>query len=223
MRNAGKLRLALGGAEPVCCPFSQSLMTVGFRRGENLYYQGDAVRGAFNLTAGLVALERVDEGGDAVILKILRPGALFSFNDLFGDGIHSATARAVTEVSACFIPSDRLSAALAVPELRREILKANAESSRDDEDNIFRLCSSDLSERVLAVLASLAECNGHAVDGPVTLRLPVSWQEVSAMVGSSPEVISRTLRKLRQSGRIEMRGRQVTLHPEISGGYRSIG
>jgi len=198
----------------VHCPLSSSLRRYHFEKNDRLYHQGDSTKGVFTLTSGLVALERVGLEGETVILRILHPGAFFSVSDLFADATYSATARAVTSVEACFIPAEDVQAALAQPDLRKEILQALALYSKEDEDSIFRLCSSDLSSRLMAVLVDLADSEGADLDGPVSLQMPVTWQDVSSMVGSSPEVISRTLRKLRLSGRIEMRGRQVTIYPQ---------
>jgi CRP-like cAMP-binding protein len=186
------------------CPLPQAVAEIGFDKGEHLFHQGETVRGGFSLTAGLVAIERVNEDGDLVILKVLRPGAFFPYADLFSDGQHATGARALTRVAACFVPTERLMAAMADPSLRASTMRQAAIEARETEDIIYRLCAADLGERVLAVLRQLAgEAN--------ILDLPISWRDVAAMVGTGPEVMSRTLRKLAEAGRLSFRGRRVDL------------
>jgi CRP-like cAMP-binding protein len=194
------------------CPFPQSIATLAFTKGQYLFHQGDPVRGAVSLTAGLVALERVDENGAVVIIKLLKPGAFFPCADLFADGIHGTGARALTDVAACFVTAARLMAALAEPELRQLVMRRSGEEARADEDTIFRLCSGDLAERVLAIIEALAEEQGDSdAAGWINVRMPLPWRDVAAMVGTSPEVMSRLLKRLTEAGRVIVTGREVRL------------
>ena len=191
------------------CPLPHAVAEISFAKGEHLFHQGETVRGGFSLTAGLVALERVDEDGQEVILKVLRPGAFFPYADVFGDGQHATSARALTAAAACFIPTERLMAAMADAGLRTKMMRQAAAEARENEDIIYRLCATDLGERVLTVLRQLAGDDER-------LDLPISWREVAAMVGTSPEVMSRTLRKLAEAGELAFKGRRV----DLSRGHR---
>lgn len=194
------------------CPFPQSVAALAFTKGQHLFHQGDPVRGAFSLTTGLVALERVDEHGAVVILKLLKPGAFFPCADLFADGMHGTGARALTDAAACFVTSERLMAALAEPTLRHMVMRRSGEEARASEDTIFRLCSGDLAERVLAIIEALAEELGeNDAAGWTRVRMPLPWRDVAAMVGTSPEVISRLLKRLSEAGRVIVTGREVRL------------
>lgn len=204
----------IGQGSECGCPLTRAVAELGFTKGRHLFHQGDAVRGAYSLTAGLVAVERVDEAGDMVILRLLRPGALFPCADLFADGVHGTGARALSEVEVCFIPLDRLNAALTEPSVRTALLRHGCDEARQSENTIFRLCAGHLAERILALLGELATDTAMAADGTRSLTLPVSWRDVAAMVGTSPEVLSRTLRRMADEGRLAFNGRYVTLAAE---------
>lgn len=201
-------RPSIGGGLRNGCAFPQSVAELSFAKGQHLFHQGDPVRGAFSLTSGLIAVERVDEDGDVVILKILHEGAFFPCADLFADGVHANGARAVTPAMVCFVPSERLDAALADPSVGRAILRRGAEEARENEEIIFRLCASDLGERLLAVLEALAGDDGR------TVTLPIAWRELASMIGTSPEVMSRLLKRLSEAGKLSVAGRVVTLQPD---------
>lgn len=200
---------AIGRAPGAGCPFPNPVIDRAWSRGEHLFHQGEPVKGAFSLRAGLVALERVDEHGDLVVIKLLKPGAFFPCSDLFSDGHHANSARALTDAVACFVPADRLGSLLSSnPRMGLEIAKRGCGEARDNEDLIFRMASGDLGERVLALLESLADEAGAA-----TFTLPLQWRDLASMVGTSPEVMSRLMRKMAEAGRVAVSGRTVTLLP----------
>lgn len=211
--NTDSHRPSIGQAGGTGCPFPGPVADVGWNRGQSVFHQGDPVKGVYSLRSGLMALERVNEHGEMVVLKLLQPGAFFPCADLFADGIHSASARAIADSTACFIPAERLMSMLADnARLGLEMTRRGCEEARDNENIIFRLCSGDLTERVTALLESLGrDAAAPAADGSVTFVLPISWRDLSNMAGTSPEVMSRLLRRLSEAGRLRFSGRNVTL------------
>ena len=209
-RQRQPLRDVLGNR----CPFPQLATRLFVSRGEHLYHQGDRIRGGFSISKGMVALERVDANGILVILKILQPGTFFPCSNLLEDGLYETSARALSDVSGCFVPAERLNGALRRdPDVALALLRLSAAEIRDHENTIFRLYSTDLPDRVLTTLAALAdEMGAREANGDVTLTLPISWRDMAAMVGTGPEVISRLLRRLSNAGRLSFHGRNVTLH-----------
>lgn len=212
------------------CPFSKLKTRLSISKNQNLYHQGDTVGGLYSLSEGLVALERVDENGELVILKVLHPGALFPGVDLFGNALHKNGARALTDVKACFVPSERLAAALKdTPSLSLALLRQNSAEVGESEDAIFNLCGNPLPKRVLAALTALAtEVGTMNADGSIVFDLPMYWRDFAAMVGTGPETISRLLRRLKSDGWLTIRNRKVILHAvllrsEFCGGLRGHG
>ncbi|MBI5163227.1 MAG: Crp/Fnr family transcriptional regulator [Magnetospirillum sp.] len=201
-------RPAIGPGPVAGCPLPLTVADLAFDHGDILYHQGDPVRGGYVLRAGMVAVERIDADGRRVVLRVLHAGALFSCSDLFGDGLHGSSARAVSEVVACFLPGERLIASMqADPRLALTMIRAGCEEARLSEDFIFAISREDLTERVLAALELLADRAGTE-----TFELPFTWGDLAAMVGTGPEVLSRVLRKLVCAGRLSYRRRRVTLH-----------
>lgn len=210
-RQRQPLREVLGET----CPFPQLANRFTLTRGQSLYHQGDRLSGVYSLASGMIALERVDEDGSLTILKILQPGAFFPCANMLGEAPHETSARALTDVTGCLVPVERLTAALREdPAITMALLRLSSAEIRENEGTIFRLCSTDLPERVLAALMTLAdEMGAREANGDITVTLPISWRDMAAMVGTGPEVISRLLRRLSNAGRISFQGRKVTLHP----------
>lgn len=197
------------------CPFPQFANRFAIARGQYLFHQGDPVKGGFSIASGVVALERLDVNGSLVILKIFQPGAFFPCSNLLGEAPHETSARALSDVTGCIVPVERLDAALRDdPSIGLALLRLSSAEIRENEDTIFQLHRNDLGDRMLATLTALADEMGESeANGDISLTLPLSWGEVAAMIGTSPEVISRLLRRLSAAGRLTFHGRKVTLHP----------
>jgi CRP/FNR family transcriptional regulator, anaerobic regulatory protein len=69
----------------------------------------------------------------------------------------------------------------------------------------------DARMKIATFLLSLVSSEAPPDNGPVTLRLPLSRQEIGEVLELSPETISRTLTTFRHEQLLTARGRQVTL------------
>lgn len=193
------------------CPFHVARRALTVDRHQYVFHQGDAATGAYCLTSGLVALQRVNEKGDMVIFRLLRPGAFFSCCDLFG-GFHRNSAQAITPATMCRIDRQELLAHanhnLAGAD---RLLDVAFRETRDSEDEMFRLHTLDLPERVVFLLTQLADRPMRRDADTVTFSIPVRRKDLAAMAGTSPEVLSRTIRRLENSGVAKFDGQRVTL------------
>lgn len=193
------------------CPFRVARRSLSFERGQYVFHQGDPATGVYCLTSGLVALQRVTERGDMVIFRLLRPGAVFSCSDLFA-GSHRNGAQSITPATVCRIEGvDLLAHTNHNLSGADRLLHVAFRETRDSEDEMFRLHTLDLPERVVFLLTQLADGPMHREADTVTFRIPVRRKDLAAMAGTSPEVLSRTIRRLENSGVAKFNGQQVTL------------
>jgi CRP/FNR family transcriptional regulator len=178
-----------------------------------LFHEGDPVRGVFILTTGILALERVTERGDLVIVRLVRPGDLFPYVDPTAGEAHTSTARALGDATACFIPQERVAEAMReAPRFGLAMIRLGSSLMRQSEDSVLRLCSSEFSELVVGELETLADQLGRATaQGERVFTLPMPWRDFASMVGITPESLSRLLKRLAKAGRIAVRGHEVTL------------
>jgi CRP-like cAMP-binding protein len=184
-----------------------------FEKKDYLYREGDKAKGIFILLTGLVALERVSEKGDLVIIRLLQRGAFFPYIDLVGDQVHTSAARALSDVTACFISLERLTEAVReTPRIGLAMIRLGSALMRENEDSILRLCSTEFSELVLSELRSLGSQAGkRTANGDLTFTLPMHWRDFAATVGITPESLSRLLRRLVKAGEISLRGHAITI------------
>lgn len=191
---------------------SGAARTVDLRKRRYLFHQGDECRGIYYLTSGLMSLQRVNDDGAFTILGLVRPGRLFSWSDVLGRGLHRNAAQALSNATAVMVPRD-----VFMETIRRDpqafdlTLEQASRELQEYEDTIFRLCTSDVPERLHWLLRRLAgaERRGNSV---VEFTMPVLKRELAAMIGTSPEGISRGIRRLEEMNIARFQGRNIWLN-----------
>jgi CRP/FNR family transcriptional regulator len=187
---------------------------IRYRRRSYVYHQGTAVAGIYCLIRGMVALERVDEDGRMAMFGITRPGALLAWNDLVDAGTHRNSAQALTGCELVVVRGDRFRTALRDDErLLTLLMQQTAAQASAYEEHILRLSTLDVQDRLYSTLCALA---GSSVDdaGAVEVSTPLLKRDLAAMVGTSPETISRSLKRLEELEVAEFTDRSTfRLHP----------
>ena len=179
---------------------------------EELIYDFDTGRHTIGVLAtGSAIVERMDRRGDRTILEHLEPGGVFGemlmFQNVLGDSVCVSC-----EKTCCvwFFPEEKL---------ERRCEKNCGHHNRMIE-NMFRLISDKataLSERVevlsrrsirekLLCYFSLqqAKCGG-------SFTLPFSLSALADYISTDRSAMMRELKKLRQSGRVRIEGRKITI------------
>ncbi|RTG98862.1 Crp/Fnr family transcriptional regulator [Thermus scotoductus] len=175
---------------------AQARETVTFKPGEVILYPGvpgprDRV---YRVLEGLVRLEAVDEEGNALTLRLVRPGGYFSEEALAGME-RTYFAEAVTEVVAEPLPKEPH------PEEIRQVLLSLAQALSESYRRIERLATQRLKNRMAAAILELAE-TPLAHEEPEGLVLRATHDELAAAVGSVRETVTKVIGELTREGYI---------------------
>ncbi|QAY96823.1 hypothetical protein CWB41_14665 [Methylovirgula ligni] len=178
---------------------------VRFKKGEEIYRDGDEADAAFNIISGVVATHRKEGDGDNVA-SFLYPGDLFGLSE---EGCYVNTARAATPVVAYKMPL------LAV----RRMLDSNADL---DVDVIIKLCE-ELREaqrhamllaqkKAITRLVMFLDLQEHLKtsrgESAPELYLPMDRSNIAAYLGLTPAALSRAFRTMITDGIIAFRDRR---------------
>ncbi len=184
-----------------------------FRRRQVVFHQADKVETVHYLLSGMIALERLDEGGRVTILRVLQPGSLFGWSDLLGGGTHRNGAIALQNSSVASFAADRFMAALQSSDHLASALFRHAAAHMDEYENqILRLSTLGVAERLYSLLRSLAgpELAG-ATEGVVEFKVPLMRRDLAALIATSPESLSRGIRRLEELEMATFHGTKVRL------------
>lgn len=180
------------------------------RRDDRLYRAGEHVSQLLVVHSGRVKICRVDAEGHEQIVRILEPGD-FVGEAAFLDGTrpdHHAVA--LEDGSLCvFRHADLGRLVERHPSIALTMLRTLSRRLEETETRLASVVSGDVSSRLADYLMSLPT---RRVDGLPEVVLPVAKKDVASLLGTTPESLSRQLRRLSDSGVIAQRsGRRIAL------------
>lgn len=179
--------------------------------GELLFSQGDPPGGICFVETGAIRLYAADGDGREQTLQVVRPGASFNEVPFFDRGPEPASAQAIEASVVLVLPVERRDEILReVPGLAIAASASFAFRLRQTIALVEDLSFRQVAGRVGRVLLQAVE--PHAGVGAGSGGLALTQREIAEMVGSSREVVARTLRQLERDGLVRMaRGRIVLL------------
>lgn len=197
-------------------PDLQSLSAITVRRsfakGETLFGEGDEATGFYLLVSGHIKMCRVSSDGREKVLHFVRPGETFAEAAFFGDGTYPADARAVESGEVLFLPKQGFMELMtAKPQFGLNLVVSLSLALRRFVRQIEELTFADVASRLASFLVKRAEEHSTSYEGITYLELGIKKGELAAQLGTAGETVSRTFRKLKEEGIIELDGRKVTI------------
>jgi len=178
-----------------------------YRPGEVIFSQGEEASAFWVLLKGQVVVFRVGPDGREQILRIVHPGESFAEAAALSQGPFPASARAMAHSAVVRFPAAEFARLLQdSPQLAINVILALSELLRGFTALVDALALRDVSARVAKYLLDLAARKG---DEAVTLDIPK--HVLAARLGTVSETLSRTLRRLRDQGVVQVNGRQIRI------------
>ncbi len=193
-----------------------SLATITVRRsfakGETLFSEGDGAAGFYLLVSGHIKMCRVSSDGREKVLHFVRPGETFAEAAFFGDGTYPADARAVESGEVLFLPKQGFMELMTdKPQFGLNLVVSLSLALRRFVRQIEELTFADVASRLASFLIKRAAEQSTSYNGITYLELGIKKGELAAQLGTAGETVSRTFRKLKEEGIIELDGRKVTV------------
>lgn len=183
--------------------------------GEVVVRQGDPATCLFLVTAGVVRLSSVTRDGREVVVALLGGGDVFGECALLGQS-SPVEARAVGQTDVVAIPVPVLRDVLERhPATAEQLLRLVASRLHRTSRALEEALAGDVSTRVSHRLRDLAEEHGTPSREGVTIRVPITQEELARMVGASREAVNRTLGGLAARGLVRTHGRTVVI-PDLA-------
>ncbi|HPX62065.1 MAG TPA: Crp/Fnr family transcriptional regulator [Deltaproteobacteria bacterium] len=183
-----------------------------FKKGDTLFCTGEQAAGFYLLVSGSIKLCRVSPDGREKVLHFVGPGETFAEAAFFGDGTYPAEARAMASGEALFLPrSGFMELVSSHPGFALNLVASMSLMLRQFVKQIEELSFADVTSRLSAFLLRRAGENSTCYAGITYVDLGVRKGELAARLGTASETISRTLRKLKDEGVIEVQGSRVVI------------
>ncbi len=197
-----------GMPAPIASSFATGWRPNRYSRGNVLFYQGNEPFALFFICSGRVKLVRAEDGGRHQIVRIIRAPNFLGERSLVAGEPYAATAEVMDDARICVIDSARFFRAWADrPELARMIARQLAAKLGEAEAHATDLSMRTIRERLAK---HFCEESGAAAKNGL-FELSETRQEIAELLGTSPEVISRTIAELEDKKLVEVDGRRVRL------------
>jgi len=183
-----------------------------FRKGETLFSEGDEATGFFLLASGGVKLCKISHEGREKVLHFSHPGETFAEAALFGDGRYPASAVAIEGGEVLFFSRDQfLSLIDRNPRFALNLIVTLSVLLRKFARQIEELSFAEVPTRLASYLIDLAGRKSTTFQGRTYLDLDVKKGELAARLGTVGETLSRTFRKMKEDGIIDLDGSRVVI------------
>jgi len=182
--------------------------------GQNIYFEGDTSEGVYCLKKGLVAIRKTDVNGNSAVLRLVQPGESFGHRSFLANEKHAGTAEVLLDCKLCFIPKSSLEHLMAQsPDVAIRFTRRIAKDLREIEELYLLTTTQPVRKRLAHLLLGLRSryAEEKILDDEIILELPLSRQELAAAIGTRPETIARTIKKLEEDGIALFKGRLVTI------------
>jgi CRP/FNR family transcriptional regulator, dissimilatory nitrate respiration regulator len=178
--------------------------------GEMLIGETDPARSFYVVMTGQVKLYKISAEGKEQTLNLLGPGDPFGMCTAFAVDSFPANAMALEESGVLLIPGPQMEAtAMQEPRLLLNIIRVLSERLKESMTLIESLALKEIPQRIASFLIhSLAR---EREQGVSRLELTVTQRELAKILGSTPEALSRTLRKMTNAGVLAVDGRVIRI------------
>ncbi|GAA4407394.1 Crp/Fnr family transcriptional regulator [Fodinibacter luteus] len=178
--------------------------------GEVAYSAGDSPSRLIVVHTGHLKISRVSADGSEQLIRVLGPGEFVGEASVFADRSPEDYAIALDDCQACVFRHDDLRALVSRhPQIALRMLATVSARLSDTERRLSSLTAHDVEARVADYLLGLP---GSWQGGIVTVTLPLAKKHVAALLDTTPESLSRSLRSLSDKGLIAIGpGRAVVL------------
>jgi CRP/FNR family cyclic AMP-dependent transcriptional regulator len=175
--------------------------------------EGQSSWGIFILCQGRAKLSTTSRDGKTLIVRIAEPGEVLGLHALITGGRYELTVETMQPCQLDFVAREDM--------LR--FLKNHADACFHATQHLARDCSDSygvartmglshsVSERFARFLLDTAAA-GSVSNGTVRVRLAMTHEEISQLVGTSRETITRLLSEFRRNEMAELEGSTLIIH-----------
>ncbi|GFO56601.1 CarD family transcriptional regulator [Geomonas sp. Red276] len=183
-----------------------------FAKGETLFTEGEKAEGFYLLASGGIKLCKISPDGREKVLHLVHPVETFAEAAFFGDGSYPAEARGVEKGEVLFFPRGAFMGLLERnPRFSLNLIASLSVLLRRFARQIEELSFADAPSRLASYLLDLAARKSTSFQGKTYLELDMKKGELASRLGTVSETLSRTFRKLKDDGVIEVDGNKVVI------------
>lgn len=184
-----------------------------FKKGEYIFFEGEAGDKFFIIKDGQVKLTKMIKNGDEQILNIFSNNDIIAEIVAFDKGHYPASAVTMTDTAVIvFDQSELEDLIMKHPSIGVKLLREMSHRLRRAQENVRDLALKDSSAKVASLLIFLAKKYGKKQKDKVVLDISLTQQELASMIGSSRETVSRVLGQFEDEDLIKTSRKKIIIY-----------
>lgn len=184
-----------------------------YRRGAKLFLEGDTASEVLIIQKGQIKITVGSHDGREVLLEVRGAGEVIGEMALIDDSPRSASAFSLSTPTEVLVMSVRSFTELVDTdgEFTRSLLDEMVRKVRDASFHQLELALDDVVGRVARRLLDLDQRFGRMKAGVVSVKSPITQQEMADWAGVSRQAVVKELSALRDAGIVESKGSVMTI------------
>jgi len=144
-----------------------------YRKGQIIFFEGNQPLGLFCVNKGVFKIYKAGPDGKEQILYLAKPGDFLGYRALIADEPYTASAEALDESVACFVPRDEFIKVLeAQPDLSRKLMQSLCHELGIAADRLTSMAQKTVRERLAETLLLLYDSFGKENEVQIGIQLP---------------------------------------------------
>ena len=177
----------------------------------HIYKQGEVFTSLYVVRSGCVKKYQIDADGNEQVIGFSMPGELLGI-DAIGTGKYMSAAEALDTASFCQLNYSKFEQLCEkIPGLIKHILKMAGRELVAEHEIHKAISQKNIDERVAVFFTSLSTRLSILGYSSNEFNLPMSRHEIANFLGMQPETFSRSLKKLVNSGLIDVNLRNIKI------------
>ncbi|WP_396157074.1 Crp/Fnr family transcriptional regulator [Flavobacterium sp.] len=184
------------------------------KKGEPIFEEGEITNGIYCIKEGICKLSKLSSNGKDQIVKLVKPGDLLGQRSMISEEPANLSAVALEDMEVCFIPKNEIMQFFNHNnDFSMNVMKTICGDLKDADQHMVNMAQKNVKERLAGTLIYLEETFGIESDG--TLRIQLSREELSGMIGTATESCIRLLSELNKSDIIELVGKKIKIKDKL--------
>jgi CRP-like cAMP-binding protein len=173
-----------------------------------IFHEGDKGDGFYMVKKGKIKVFKLSFDGKEQILHIYGPGHTFGEVPVFEGKNFPASSMALENTVILFLPRDKfVSLITATPGLGMILLADLSKRLRDFTLQIENLSLKEVPARLAAYVLTLSKDQKNET----RVTLPISKTQLSNLIGTTPETVSRIFKKMMDASLIEVQTKTILI------------
>jgi len=181
-----------------------------YSKGEYLIRSGDSAKGIFCIQHGLVKVSKIGKERHEFIPWLANEGDVIGLNAIISDETFSFSAKAISSVTACFIPAGILQNLLVhEPHAFLTLLKGVCERLNSLENRIASFSTRKKREVLAEVLMEITSRLNPASDSKVPVQCSI--EDLAGLTGTSKNYLHKILADFSENEILHVHNRKVII------------